>query len=173
MWQTKSGGRSRRWVKNGCENRASRNSPNFAVALTRGMGSSSLKADVKAFDRLQIVRDRNSSYRGPKYRSCSVRARCFVQLSQLGHKTLSIERTREKHRSQLLVKHASQTLRGEYFSIGNPTGVGEGPHVNTQLRRDPQLLVQECSLPSGNPIFDSIFKVLCAFACFECGLLRR
>ena len=32
----------------------------------------------------------------------------LVQLSQLGHKTLSIEQTREKHRSRLhLVKNAS------------------------------------------------------------------
>jgi len=46
--------------------RASRNSPSLAVALNWGIGSSSLKADVKAFDRLQIVRDRNSSYFGLK-----------------------------------------------------------------------------------------------------------
>src|ERR1700730_193122 len=41
------------------------------------MGSSSLKAEVNAFDRLQIVRDRNSSYFGSKYKSWTVRARCF------------------------------------------------------------------------------------------------
>src|SRR5215831_16816609 len=45
-----------------CENRDSRNSPNFPVALNCGMGSSSLNAEVNAFDKLQIVRDRNSSY---------------------------------------------------------------------------------------------------------------
>ena len=32
------------------------------------MGSSSLSADVKAFERLHIVRRRNSSYFGSKYR---------------------------------------------------------------------------------------------------------
>jgi len=31
------------------------------------MGSSSLKAEVNAFDRLQMVRGRNSSYFGSKY----------------------------------------------------------------------------------------------------------
>jgi hypothetical protein len=51
-----------------CENLASKNSPSFAVALNWGIGSSSLKADVNAFDRLQIVLDRNSSYFGSKYR---------------------------------------------------------------------------------------------------------
>ena len=50
-----------------CEKRASKNSPRFAVALNWGIGSSSLKAEVKAFDRLEIVRDRNSSYFGSKY----------------------------------------------------------------------------------------------------------
>src|SRR5260370_6790573 len=40
--------------QNDCENRVSINSPSFAVALNWGMGSSSLKTDVKAFDRLQI-----------------------------------------------------------------------------------------------------------------------
>jgi hypothetical protein len=40
------------------ENRASKDFPSFAVALKWGIGSSSLKADVKAFDRLSIVRDR-------------------------------------------------------------------------------------------------------------------
>ena len=49
-----------------CENRASRNSPSFAVALNRGMGSSSLNAEVNAFERLQIVRGWNSSYFGSK-----------------------------------------------------------------------------------------------------------
>ena len=52
--------------QNDWENRASRNSPNFAVALNCGIGSSSLNADVNAFDRLQIVRDVNSSYFGSK-----------------------------------------------------------------------------------------------------------
>ena len=60
-----------------CEKRASRNSPSFAVAVNCGMGSSSLNADMKAFDRLRIVLDWNSSYIGSKYRSCTVRARCF------------------------------------------------------------------------------------------------
>ena len=32
-----------------------------------------MKADVNALDRLQIVRDRNSSYFGSKYRSCTAR----------------------------------------------------------------------------------------------------
>ena len=36
------------------ENRASRNSPSFAVALNCGIGSSSLNAEVNAFERLQI-----------------------------------------------------------------------------------------------------------------------
>jgi hypothetical protein len=44
--------------------RLSRNSPGLAVALNCRIGSRCLKADVKAFDRLQIVRDRNSSYCG-------------------------------------------------------------------------------------------------------------
>ena len=43
------------------------NPPNFAVALNRGIGLSSLKADVKALDRLQIVLGLNSSYFGSKY----------------------------------------------------------------------------------------------------------
>jgi hypothetical protein len=46
------------------ENRASRYSPSLAVALNWGTGSSSLKAEVKAFERLHIVRGRNSSYFG-------------------------------------------------------------------------------------------------------------
>src|ERR1700716_1527652 len=41
------------------------------------MGSSSLNAEVNALERLQIVRGRNSSYFGSKYRSCTVRAKCF------------------------------------------------------------------------------------------------
>ena len=49
----------------------------FAVALNWGIGSSSLKADVNAFARLQMVLDRNSSYFGSKYRSWTVRVRCF------------------------------------------------------------------------------------------------
>jgi len=47
--------------QNDCENRVSKNSPSFAVALNCGMGSNSLNAEVNAFDRLQIVRGRNSS----------------------------------------------------------------------------------------------------------------
>src|SRR6266851_1176099 len=58
-------------------NLPSRNSPSSAVALNCGIGSSSLNADVNALERLQIVRGRNSSYFGSKYRSCTVRARCF------------------------------------------------------------------------------------------------
>jgi hypothetical protein len=46
--------------------RTSKNSPSFAAALNWGIGSSSLKADVNAFDRLQIVRDWKSSYFGSK-----------------------------------------------------------------------------------------------------------
>ena len=38
----------------------------MAVTLNCGMGSSSLNADVKALERLQIVRDWNSSYFGSK-----------------------------------------------------------------------------------------------------------
>jgi selenocysteine lyase/cysteine desulfurase len=49
-----------------CEKRASRNSPSFAVALNCGMGSSSLNAEVNAFERLHMVRDLNSSYFGSK-----------------------------------------------------------------------------------------------------------
>ena len=41
-------------------------SPSLAVALNCGMGSSSLNAEVKVLERLQIVRDRNSSYFGSK-----------------------------------------------------------------------------------------------------------
>ena len=62
-------GRNCRLRQNHCENRASKNSPSLAVALNWGMGSSSLNADVNAFERLQIVRARNSSYAGSKYRS--------------------------------------------------------------------------------------------------------
>src|SRR5258708_4042112 len=43
-----------------------RNGASFAVARKRGTGSSSLKAEVNAFDRLHIVRGRNSSYSGSK-----------------------------------------------------------------------------------------------------------
>lgn len=52
-----------------CENRDSKNCPSFAVALNWGIGSSSSNMDVKAFDRLQIVRGRNSSHFGSKYNS--------------------------------------------------------------------------------------------------------
>jgi hypothetical protein len=55
--------------QNDCENLVSKNSPSLAVALNCGIGSSSLNADVKAFERLQIVRAQNSSYFGSKYRS--------------------------------------------------------------------------------------------------------
>ena len=66
IWK-KSGGRLHCSVgQNECENLASRNSPSFAVALNCGMGSNSLKADVNAFERLQIVRARNSSYSDSK-----------------------------------------------------------------------------------------------------------
>jgi hypothetical protein len=47
-----------------CLNRVSRKPPSLTVALNCGIGSSSLKADVKVFDRLHMVRDRNSSYCG-------------------------------------------------------------------------------------------------------------
>ena len=43
-----------------------RNGASFAVALKRGTGSSSLKAEVNAFERLHIVRGWNSSYSGSK-----------------------------------------------------------------------------------------------------------
>jgi hypothetical protein len=49
-----------------CENLVSKNSPRFTVALNCGIGSSSLKADVKALEKLQIVRRRNSLYFGSK-----------------------------------------------------------------------------------------------------------
>ncbi len=52
--------------QNDCENRISRNSPSLAVALNWGMGSSSLNAEVNAFERLQMVLDLNSSYFGSK-----------------------------------------------------------------------------------------------------------
>lgn len=52
--------------QNDSENFASRNSPNFAVALNCGIGSSSLNAEVNAFDRLHIVRGANSSCCGLK-----------------------------------------------------------------------------------------------------------
>src|SRR6266849_4507708 len=55
-------GRYRLRGQNDCEKRASRNSPSMAVALNCGMGSSSLNAEVNAFERLQIVRGRNSSH---------------------------------------------------------------------------------------------------------------
>ena len=47
------------------------------VALNCGIGSSSLKADVKALDKLKVVRERDSAYSGSKYRSCTLCARCF------------------------------------------------------------------------------------------------
>src|SRR5216683_3329779 len=81
-------GRYRLRGQNDCEKRASRNSPSLAVALNCGMGSSSLNADVNAFERLQIVRGRNSSYFGWKYRSCTVRARCLGASSSPLHKRL-------------------------------------------------------------------------------------
>src|SRR6185437_5297018 len=48
-----------------------RNSPSLAVALNCGTGSSFLKALVKAFERLHIVRAENSGYSGSKYRRCT------------------------------------------------------------------------------------------------------
>src|SRR5229473_1851262 len=81
-------GRYRLRGQNDCEKRASRNSPSLAVALNCGMGSSSLNAEVNAFERLQIVRGRNSSYFGWKYRSCTVRARCLGASSSPLHKRL-------------------------------------------------------------------------------------
>jgi hypothetical protein len=41
----------------GMSNSEAWNSPSLAVALTCGIGSSSLNAEVNAFERLQIVRD--------------------------------------------------------------------------------------------------------------------
>jgi hypothetical protein len=46
---------------NDWENRASRNSPSLAVALNCGMGSSSLNAEMNAFERPQIVCDGNQN----------------------------------------------------------------------------------------------------------------
>ena len=51
------------FLKTACENPPFKNSPSSAVALSCGMGSSYLNADVNAFERLQIVRGRNPSYR--------------------------------------------------------------------------------------------------------------
>jgi len=45
---------------------ASRNRPSFAVARNCGMGSSSLDADVNAFDRLHMVLDLKLLVRGVK-----------------------------------------------------------------------------------------------------------
>jgi hypothetical protein len=47
--------------------------------LNCGIGSSSLKAEVKAFDRLQIVRDRNSSYFGSNAEGIVTRS-CVAEL---------------------------------------------------------------------------------------------
>lgn len=49
-------GRNRSYVRTTCENLASTNSPSFAVALNCGIGSGFLNEQVKAFERLQIVR---------------------------------------------------------------------------------------------------------------------
>ena len=57
----------------------------LAQQIDCGIGSISLNADVKAFHRLQIVRGRNSSYFGSKYKSCTVRARCFGASSPAFH----------------------------------------------------------------------------------------
>jgi hypothetical protein len=50
------------WCKNSSEK-----APSFAVALNCGTGSSLLKALVKAFERLHIVRAAHSGYCGSKY----------------------------------------------------------------------------------------------------------
>src|SRR5713101_8248775 len=81
-------GRYRLRGQNDCEKRASRNSPSLAVALNCGMGSSSLNAEVNAFERLQIVRGRKSSYFGSKYRSCTVRRKVFWSFQLALHKRL-------------------------------------------------------------------------------------
>jgi hypothetical protein len=49
-----------------CLTRSRMDSPNLAVALNCGMGSSSLNDDVNALETLQIVRGRNSSYFGSR-----------------------------------------------------------------------------------------------------------
>ena len=59
-------GRSAPWTRTTVENRSSRNSPSFAVALNCGIGSSSSKVDVKAFERLQIVLGRSSFVLRPR-----------------------------------------------------------------------------------------------------------
>ncbi len=41
--------------------------------MNGGIGSNALNAEVKALERLQIVRGRKSTYFGSKYRSCTVR----------------------------------------------------------------------------------------------------
>jgi hypothetical protein len=64
-----------RW--NNCENRASGNSPRFALALNCGMGSGPLRAKVKAFERLQIVRERNSCSSARNRDHELLRARCL------------------------------------------------------------------------------------------------
>jgi hypothetical protein len=77
-WWAVAAGRNRRPSPySDCENRVSRYSRSLTVALNCRMGSSSLKAEVNALEGLQIVRDRNSSYLGSKYKSCTARARCF------------------------------------------------------------------------------------------------
>src|SRR6185312_8123724 len=48
-----------------------RNSPNLAVALNCGTGSSFLNALVNAFERLHSVRCENSGNSGSKYRRCT------------------------------------------------------------------------------------------------------
>jgi len=49
----------------------------WTLALALWGGSVFLNAEVNALERLQMVRGRNSLYFGSKWRSCTVRARCF------------------------------------------------------------------------------------------------
>jgi hypothetical protein len=52
------------------------------VALNYGIGSSCLNAEVKAFDKFQRFRGVNSSYCGSKYKSCTLRAKCWKACAQ-------------------------------------------------------------------------------------------
>lgn len=54
------------WSQGGYVGNWARHSPNLAVALNCGMGSSFLNALVNAFDKLHIVRGENSGYCGSR-----------------------------------------------------------------------------------------------------------
>jgi hypothetical protein len=88
----------------------------LAVALNCGIRSISLKADVRAFDRLQIVRDRNSSYFGHLPNAN------FVQRLVAGACRICLE---SKSRVVKLhsVRHGLRKCRDEYpTSLDDSTG---------------------------------------------------